>query len=207
MLCNKFVFSFMYEAFLFGKRIENFYYAHTTRMHGWYVGGTGGLLHVHCMLPEDYFCLVDIYVWFYPPVVHISQLVSSGGNIKFLPHRIPAPVTSYAVPVIILTFWTVSLLYDAVLLGFCGLLQTIILLKRYRIWCVSYSGIWHCATQYLVPGVLRQHSDLIFGGQKFQGDEPLCCLGTRETKFSVTHFISQKNLRLFCTAAERYTLT
>ena len=50
----------MYDAFLFGKRIENICYAHATRMRGLYFGDTGGLLHVHCMLPEDYFCLVDI---------------------------------------------------------------------------------------------------------------------------------------------------
>lgn len=42
MLCSKLVFSFMCEAFLFGKRIENFCYAHAMRMRGLYVGGTGG---------------------------------------------------------------------------------------------------------------------------------------------------------------------
>lgn len=59
MLCNRLVFNIMYEAFLLGKRIENFCYVHTARICGLYVG-TGGLLHVHCMLPEDYSSLVDI---------------------------------------------------------------------------------------------------------------------------------------------------
>jgi hypothetical protein len=76
MLCNKLVFNFMYEAFLFGKRIENLCYAHAMRMRGLYVSGTGGgggLLHMHCMLSEDYSCPVDIiYVVFYPPVLHMS---------------------------------------------------------------------------------------------------------------------------------------
>jgi len=39
----------MHETFLFGKRIENFCYAYATRMCGLCVGGTAGLLHVHCM--------------------------------------------------------------------------------------------------------------------------------------------------------------
>ena len=60
MLCNKFVFNFMYGAFLFGKRIENLCYAHTRRICELHVGATGWLLHVHCMLTEDYSCLVDI---------------------------------------------------------------------------------------------------------------------------------------------------
>jgi hypothetical protein len=65
----------------------------------------GGLPHVHCMLSEDYSCPVEIiYVLFYPPVVRISQLMHSGDNLEFLPHSFPAPVTSYAVPIIILNF-------------------------------------------------------------------------------------------------------
>jgi hypothetical protein len=78
-----------------------------------------GLLHVHCMLPEDCSCLIDIiYVWFYPPVLHISQLMSLGNNLKFLPHSFPSPVTSYAMPVIILACWTVSFFVWFSLVGF-----------------------------------------------------------------------------------------
>jgi len=43
-----------------------------------------------------------------------------------LSHSFPAPVTSYAVPIIILTSWTASFYtYDAFLLGFYSLLHTI----------------------------------------------------------------------------------
>jgi hypothetical protein len=155
MLCNKLVFSFTYEAFLFGNRIENFCYAHATRMRGLYVGGTGGLLHVHCMLPENYFCLVDIiYVWFYPPVVQISQLMSSGDNLKFLPHSFPAPGTSYAMPVLILTSWSVSFFVWCSPIGFVQFITKNNSLEHYRIcWdmpsCHSVFGSWHFeATQW-----------------------------------------------------------
>lgn len=194
MLCNKLVFSFMCEAFLFGKRIENFCYVRTVRF-----------CCVHCIVPEDYSCLVDIiYVWFYHPVVHISQQMSSGDNLKFLPAtRLSSPSNflcfannySHLLNCIFLFLWCFPI-------GFLQLTTNNNSFKCYRIWCVSYSGIWHCATQYLVPDVLRHHGDLIFGGQNFQEDGPLCCLGTWETKFSVTFFISHMNLRIIRTAAE-----
>jgi len=106
-----------------------------------------------CALHEDYSCLVDIiYVWFYPPAVHISKLMSSGDYLNFLPHSFPAPVTSYAVPMIILTFWTVSFLCDALLLRFNSLLQTIILsnvIKSYVSVTVGYDimplSVWFLA--------------------------------------------------------------